>query len=259
MNQPVDMDFSLSEKLSAPMIVPASARLEQIKKGEISGEELISLLDSYRLMPKLMRELVIDSAIAAISYTDEEKSEACQNFYNQNKITSEEKQAEWLTQHQMSNAQVEDLVTRNLRIEKFKTATWSHQLESYFLQRKQQLDRVIYSLIRVKDLGLAQELFFRIQEGERSLQEMAREHSLGAESQTGGLVGPVELSVPHPALAQKLCTAKPGQLLPPSRLHDWIIIVRLEKFIPAELDLPMRQRLLNELFERWLQATLSEP
>jgi parvulin-like peptidyl-prolyl isomerase len=247
MNQPVDIDSTLSKELSASMIVPATARLEQIKKGEISGEELISLLNSYQLMPKLMRELVIDSAIAALSCTDEEKAEACKKFHNQNKITSADQQA-----------QVEALVIRNLKIEKFKAATWLHQLESYFLQRKQQLDRVIYSLIRVKDLGLAQELFFRIQEDERSFQEMAREHSLGPESQTGGLIGPVELSVPHPALAQKLCTAKPGQLLPPSRLHDWIIIVRLEKFIPAELDLPMRQRLLNELFERWLQATLSE-
>ena len=36
----------------------------------------------------------------------------------------------------------------------------------------------------------------------------------GQEAQTGGLIGPVELSVPHPALARILSISKPGQLWP---------------------------------------------
>jgi hypothetical protein len=34
--------------------------------------------------------------------------------------------------------------------------------------------------------------------------------------------------------------------------------VRLEKFIPAQLDEPMRQRLLTELFTTWLQEQLNQ-
>jgi len=40
------------------------------------------------------------------------------------------------------------------KIEKFKQETWGHKLEAYFLDRKAQLDKVIYSLIRTQDMEL---------------------------------------------------------------------------------------------------------
>jgi parvulin-like peptidyl-prolyl isomerase len=117
---------------------------------------------------------------------------------------------------------------------------------------------VIYSLIRTQEPGIAQELYFRIQEGEQSFADLAREYSQGSEAQTGGLIGPVELSVPHPVLAQMLRLSQPGQLCPPTRLGEWFLIVRLEKFIPAQLDASMRQRLLNECFNTWLSEQLNQ-
>ncbi|HEY9639792.1 MAG TPA: peptidylprolyl isomerase, partial [Coleofasciculaceae cyanobacterium] len=164
----------------------------------------------------------------------------------------------WLGRYGMTQAQLESLATRELRVEKFKQATWGHRLESYFLSRKNQLDRVIYSLIRTQDVGIAQELYFRILEGEQSLGELARIYSQGPEAQTDGLIGPVELSVPHPTLAQLLSLSQPGQLNPPTRVGEWLVLVRLEKFIPAQMDDAMRRRLLNECFNTWLQEQLSQ-
>ena len=46
---------------------------------------------------------------------------------------------------------------------------------------------MVYSLIRSKDPGVAQELYFRIQEGENTFSELARQYSQGSEAQTGGL------------------------------------------------------------------------
>jgi len=51
-------------------------------------------------------------------------------------------------------------------------------------------------VIRTKDPGVAQELYFRIQAGEQSFAEVAREYSQGPEAYTCGLLGPVELSMP---------------------------------------------------------------
>jgi hypothetical protein len=72
----------------------------------------------------------------------------------------------------MSSEHLKALATRGLRIEKFKQATWGRKLEAYFLKRKGQLDKAIYSLMRTKDLRLAQELYFRIQEGEQTFAEV---------------------------------------------------------------------------------------
>ncbi len=155
----------------------------------------------------------------------------------------------------MTLAQLENLALRQLKIEKFKQATWENKLESYFLSRKGQLDKVFFSLIRIRpqEAELAQELYFRIQEEEQSFAELAREYAQGREAQTGGLNGPVELGSLHPILARMLSVSQPGQLWPPTRLEEWVIIVRLEKFIPVQMDEAMRQRLLNELFSTWLQ------
>jgi parvulin-like peptidyl-prolyl isomerase len=62
----------------------------------------------------------------------------------------------------------------------------------------------------------------------------------------------VELSVPHAALGRILSISQPGQLWPPTKVGDWFVVVRLEKFLPAKLDEVTRQRLLDELFNHWL-------
>jgi parvulin-like peptidyl-prolyl isomerase len=105
-------------------------------------------------------------------------------------------------------------------------------------------------------LGIAQEIYFRVNEGEQNFALLAREYSQGPEAQTGGLVGPAELGTLHPTLARVLSVSKPEQLWAPMQLGSWWVLIRLEKFIPAQLDETMRQRLLDELFQNWLQEQL---
>lgn len=229
----------------------------QVGNRQILAEEVIPLLASYQMLPQLLQEILIDQAIATTECTPEEKDAACQQFYAQNNLTSDESRQAWLQQHGMTIDQLEARATRGVKIEKFKQATWGPKLESYFLNRKGQLDRVIYSLIRTQDLGIAQEIYFRVLEGEQSFAELARTYSQGPEAQTDGLIGPVELSVPHPTLAQMLSISQPGQLWAPTRVGEWLVIVRLERFVPAQLDDAMRRRLLNELFNEWLQTQLT--
>jgi parvulin-like peptidyl-prolyl isomerase len=89
---------------------------------------------------------------------------------------------------------------------------------------------VKYSLLRTRDLGLAQELYFRIHDDGIPFAELASVYAEGQEAETGGLIGPVELSVPNPQLAQLLAISQPGQLWPPKKIGDWFVVVRLEDF-----------------------------
>lgn len=230
----------------------------QVGNRTITAEEVIPLLTSYQMLPQLLRESIIDQAIAPFSCTPEETASACQQFYQRCNLTSETEQQAWLLRYGMSLEHLEVMTTRRLRIEKFKQATWGHKLESYFLKRTGQLDQAIYSLIRTKDTGIAQELYFRIQEGEQSFAELACKYSHGPEAQTSGVIGPVELGSLHPDLARLLRVSQPGELWSPRQLGEWLVIVRLEKLIPAQLNEFMRQQLLRELFEAWLQEQLCQ-
>ena len=224
----------------------------------ITAEEIIPLLTSYQMLPRLLVEIIIDQAVVSITCKPEEIADNYQQFSTKNQLTTKTDQKAWLERYRMTAEQLEALAIRGLKIEKFKQANWSYKLESYFLSCKSQLDKVIYSLIRTKDMGVAQELYFRLQEEEQCLAELAREYSQGSESQSGGIIGPVELNAVHPALAKMLSVSQPGQLWPPMPLGEWVVIVRLEKFISAQLDNSMRQRLLNELFADWLQEQLNQ-
>jgi parvulin-like peptidyl-prolyl isomerase len=117
---------------------------------------------------------------------------------------------------------------------------------------------VLYSLIRMKDMAAAQEIYFRLQANEQPFDELAREYSQGPEAQTGGMVGPFEMGTLQQPMSNILAQSQPGQLWPPVQIGEWVVIIRMEQRIGAQLDEGMRQKLINELFNEWLQAALLE-
>jgi parvulin-like peptidyl-prolyl isomerase len=232
--------------------------LQRLAHNAMSGEEVIELLQRHWLLPQLQKELIIDDALTNITCSPEEIFSAYKAFYHQYQITSDEGRAEWLDRNHCNLVQFEDLVLRTIKLDRFKQITFDSQISSYFLQRKSQLDRVIYSILQVNNFHLAQELFFRIQDGEATFAELAPQYSSGQETQTGGLVGPQELSIPHPVLAQKLLLLRSGQLADPIQIANCFVVIRLEQYLPAQLDAAMRQRLADELYEQWMQMQLKE-
>lgn len=145
----------------------------------ITNDELIPLLAGYQMLPQLRRELIIDDAIASIDCTPEEIAAAQQQFFAERQLTSEADVKAWMEYQGLSPKQLADLTVRKLKVEKFKQETWGKKLEAYFFQSKAKLDKVIYSLLRTQDMGIAQELYFRIQAKEQSFADVAREYSKG--------------------------------------------------------------------------------
>jgi parvulin-like peptidyl-prolyl isomerase len=225
-----------------------------LKVGEqaVYADDIPALLSRYQIISQVWRGIIIDQAIADIPCADSERAIAIQEFEKYYQIKSNEAKQVWLRNHSMTLEVMEELAIRNLKIYKFKKANFSNKISSYFLKRKASYDQVIYSLIRTKDKGLASEIYFRIQAGEQSFSELAREFSQGLEAYTGGILGPVALGQVHPVIGRVLAVSKPGQLWAPHNIEGNFVIIRLEKSIPARLDDVMRRRLVDELFENWL-------
>jgi PPIC-type PPIASE domain len=230
--------------------------LQRLATNDMSGAEVIGLLQRYSLLPQLQKELIIEAALATVECSPEQIFNAYKTFYHQYQITSDAGRAEWLQRNNFTLTQFEDLVLRTIKLDRFKQVTFDRQVDSYFLQRKSQLDRVIYSILQVNNFHLAQELFLQIQDKEATFAKLAPQYSSGQEQQSGGLIGPQELSMPHPILAQKLLSLRSGQLAGPIQIANCFAIVRLEQHLPAQLDPVMRSRLADELYEQWMQLQL---
>lgn len=225
----------------------------QIGQETLDAAELVAKLQKYRLLPQVVQEFIIDQATEDIPC---DPQRAMEIFCGKRGIFSDEQRQEWCKQQNHSPEEMLAAAIREHQVELYQEQTWGAQIESYFLERKAQLDQVTYSLIRTKNASLAQELFFRLNDDGASFTELASRYSEGQEAKTGGVVGPVELDVPHPVLSKMLSVSKPKQLWPPTQIGEWLVITRLEQFEPAKFDQGMRRRLLVERFQNWLKQQI---
>ena len=188
-----------------------------------------------------------------IPFSPDEEEEIWLSFCRENRIDPSQPGAVPPDFGGLPPAKMRHVALRDARIQKWKDATFGPDAAEHFARRRQSLDRIVYSMIRVDSAGLARELGFRILEGEESFAEISRRYSAGEEKHGGGVVGPVAMGNIHPALAETLRTARPGDLLGPFQVADWFVLAKVEAHLPAELDGAMRRRMIDELAVLWAE------
>ncbi len=196
--------------------------------------------------------------MASVSLTDQESLQAFQDFCNDQQLSGDEQVEAYRQQQLLQQEDLQFVIERPLRLARLCEQQYLSKAEARFLERKTSLDQIVYSLLRVADSGLARELYLRIADQETDFASAATEYSLGPESKSNGLVGPVPLLQAHPNLAQRLRTNPPGHLIEPFQIEQWWVIVRIESYTPAILDDPTRRTMAKELFEEWLEGEVQK-
>ena len=218
--------------------------------------EQLRWLASSQQLASVVRASILEKVLSSIPLGEEDIQGALLSFCNEKGLRGSEDINNFLYRNLLSTSDFQSLVQRPLRLERLCEREYLHKAEARFLERKTSLDRIVYSLVRVADAGLARELFLRIEAKEADFASLATEFSLGPESGTRGVVGPVPMLQAHPDLAQRLRTSPPGLLLEPFQIERWWLVVRVESYIPAVLDDATRLAMAKELFDEWLQAEL---
>lgn len=215
------------------------------------SDQALALLRRHNQLRPLIQQMVTAEAVQDTPISSEERQAVWEQFLagrDRNEVL-----ASVFEQHGASEADLEWQLLLPLRVKQVAIEQFGPKAEARFLERKDQLDLVTYSLLRVKDLHLARELFLRIQGGEASFAELAAEFSEGPERNSQGVVGPVPLTKAHPQLAERLRTSRDQELLAPFPLVDWWLVARRETLQPAVFDAAMAERMAMELFEGWVQ------
>jgi len=214
---------------------------------------LLDELRRHNLLRPLIERQVVSDAVGAIDLPEDACLQARDQFLKQNGLENEKAVQAFLASQGLSPEDLRWQIELPLRIRAHCIDQFSHKAEAHFLQRKNQLDRVVYSLLRVRDGFLARELYLRIEAGEASFAELAAQYSEGHEKQTHGVVGPVPLTQAHPALAERLRISRSGELLQPFQIAEWWLVARLESYTPASFDEGTAERMATELFELWVR------
>ncbi len=226
------------------------------KVGSMS-DEILAELRRHNLLLSLVQRQVVAEAVADQPLDAEACRQAREQFFSKNGLTDETAVAAFLDANGLGPEDLTWQIELPLRTRAHCNEHFRHKAEAHFLSRKNQLDRVVYSLLRVKDGYLARELYLRLDAGEANFATLAREFAEGPEKQTNGIVGPVPLTQAHPGLAERLRTTSPGVLMQPFQLADWWLVVRLESYVPASFDEAMAEQMASELFDQWVREEAS--
>ena len=237
---------------------PASLTAQGAESTLQLTDPLRHLLARHQVLVPLLRQWVIGQAVGGVVLSEEEQQQAQKTWLQKQGIQSHDQLQSHLALNGMTEDDARWQAELPTRIQYHCHEQFLHRAEQRFLSRKQQLDTVIYSLLRVSSEHLANELYLRIAEGEADFAELAATYAEGMEQATRGVVGPVPLVQAHPILANVLRTSQPGELRPPLQIEPWWLVVRLESLQPASFDDAMQSRMTHELFEEWVEEEVKQ-
>lgn len=218
----------------------------------ISGEGR-ALLERYNLLRPLVEQMVTSEAIRDSPISEEALQQAQLNLLEQRGFESMEQWPQMLEALDRPEDEVIDRLKRVIRRQEFMRERFAAKAEARFLERKNELDQVVYSLLRLENSFLARELYLQIDSGESNFADLAKRYAEGPERNTNGIVGPVSLTQAHPTLVEKLRVAQPGVLLEPFRIADWWLVVRLERYSPATFTPEVSDQMCREMFDAWIE------
>ena len=211
-----------------------------------------SLLQSHNLLRPLVEQMVTSVAIADVAVTTEELDAARLDLLEQQGFESIDQWSQLVDRLERSEQQVLRQLRRLIQRQTWMRDQFASKAEARFLERKNELDQVVYSLLRLKNSFLARELYLQIESEESNFSDLAKRYAEGPERNTSWIVGPVSLTQAHPVLVEKLRVAQPGVLLEPFPIADWWLVVRLERYSPATFTDEVSDQMCREMFNAWI-------
>ena len=217
------------------------------------GKQGQALLARLNLLKPLVEKMIIRDVASHINVAEDQLQEARLGLLQQRGYDAIEQWAELLEELGSSEDDVLERLRDAVRRRVLMRERFAPKAEARFLERKNELDQVVYSLLRLADNFLARELYLQIESGESNFADLAKRYAEGPERNTNGIVGPVSLTQAHPVLVEKLRVAQPGVLLEPFRISDWWLVVRLERYSPATFTPEVSDRMCREMFDAWIE------
>ena len=135
---------------------------------------------------------------------------------------------------------------------------YKNELVNYYNSKKIELDMFIYSIIKVSDKELAEELYLRIKENESTFEELANKFSEGIEKYTNGYIGPISIKNLDNSICSLLRVGDENQIWQPMLINNLWCILKLNKILHSEFNSQLKLKLALELGDKLLNEKFYE-
>ena len=236
--------------------------LEQIKitqdqifhQAKLSGQisTLVKAITATEIIKTTAQEKQIET-------TPEELQKAADTFRVANQLTSADETWKWLEKQNLALEEFEEIIYNRVLRSKLMSHLFADQVESYFFEHKlDHTEAAIYEIV-LDDEDLAMELFYAIQENEVSFSDVAHQYIEETEQRRrGGYRGVLNRKQLSPEKSASVFATKPPQLLKPVVTSKGVSLIFVEEIIEPELTENVRQKILLELFDQWIQSKLEK-
>lgn len=219
---------------------------------EINSETL-KILKFGNMLPNFLQNFLVYEIAKMVTLEQNISENEIKKFYLKNNIKNKETLNKILKAKGIVVEELHFQITLPARIYKFAEKNLKDELNEYFLQKKELLDKYTFNILRVKKSDLAHELYFQLDTGESDFLKLSKRYSFYSPLYPEGIFGPRNLDGVNPIIINKLLNSSIGNLIMPFQVDEWWIIIKLLEKKQAKLDKETTKILLMEIFDNFVK------
>jgi len=231
--------------------------LLRLDERPITDEDILNILRRHYQIPMLVRELILEQEMASVALETGLEEKLLNDFCKQRQLESPEAFQGFLRANHLDEALMKKMVSRPARVMRYREERWGPRANSLYLKHKDRYDMVTYRRLQCGSADLIQEVFFRIKDREESWESLALQFNPG-DPKANARIGPVPVSQLEPSLLEALRQSGVGKVIRPIALADQTVVAELETFQASQFDEELREQVLREEFETWLQEACTK-
>ncbi|MEM1239222.1 MAG: peptidylprolyl isomerase [Cyanobacteria bacterium P01_H01_bin.26] len=229
----------------------------------IDAQQIVSLLKQKMQIREICRQATFSRIVSiaaqerGITISDDEVQAEADKCRHDLKLESAKDTLQWLDDQLITPDEWEQGIYDRLLRQKLATQLFEAQVATYFTQHRLNYEKAVLYRIVVADAPLAQELYYQITESETSFYQAAHQHDIDEKRRFHcGYEGSLSRQDLVPNIAAQVFGSQPKDIIGPNPSEDGYDLLMVETFLAAELTDDLRQRILNQLFDGWLEREL---
>ena len=229
----------------------------------ICGTDLVRSLKLSCQIPDVVCAIASQKIIASaaqqagIQVSEEELQQEGDKLRFAKKLVKAQDTWDWLKKHHLCLAEFEELIHNNVLATKLANHLFAAQVERFFYENQLNYVAAVTYEVILDDRDLALELFYSLQSGEITFQEIAREYIQQPElRRAGGYQGMRRRTDFRPEIAAAVFAAAPPSVIKPISTSKGVYLIWVEEIVQPILDQHLRDQIQQELFDHWLKQQI---
>ncbi|NMG05768.1 peptidylprolyl isomerase [Brasilonema sp. UFV-L1] len=235
--------------MSTPLTISCEDIIRSIKLS-CQMRSVVETIATHKIMTEAAQQ-------AGIQVSEEELQQEGDRLRFAKKLVKAQDTWEWLTKNHLSLDDFKALIHNNILANKLAHHLFADKVEQFFYEHQLNYFAAVTYEVILNDRDLALELFYSLQEGEITFQEIAREYIQIPELRRAvGYQGVRRRTDFRPEIAAAVFAANPPEILKPITTSKGVYFIWVEEIIQPILDEQLRANIQQELFSIWLKQQI---